>query len=203
MAPAWRLSAAVGSGRIFYETFLGDGNMYITQVGLAHALGRATLLRADGAFRSEAVDSEAYSWREFIVGTSATRELSRGFLATAGSTYRLRRYDRPIAAFGPEARQDGTLAGRMKVSNRHVELFGFMAEPRSVMNAGAAISYQLRELSTFLSPLSRSDGHDCFGLIDELVPGLATGLNDGVVIFEDAVREPVLSEVLSDVLDRV
>ena len=64
-------------------------------------------------------------------------------------------------------------------------------------------SYQRRELSTFLSPLSRSDGHDCFGLIDELVPGLATGLNDGVVIFEDAVREPVLSEVLSDVLDRV
>ena len=68
VAPAWRLSAAVGSGRIFYETFLGDGNMYITQVGLAHALGRATLLRADGAFRREAVDSEAYSWREFIVG---------------------------------------------------------------------------------------------------------------------------------------
>ena len=56
---------------------------------------------------------------------------------------------------------------------------------------------------TFVSPLSRSDGHDCFGLIDELVPGLATGLNDGVVIFEDAVREPVLPEVLPDVLDRV
>ena len=128
VAPAWRLSAAVGSERIFYETFLDDGNMYITQVELAHALGRATLLRADGAFRREAVDSEAYSWREFIVGTSATRELSRGILATTGSTYRLRRYDRPIAAFGPEARQDGTLAGRMKVSNRHVELFGFMAE---------------------------------------------------------------------------
>ena len=54
-----------------------------------------------------------------------------------------------------------------------------------------------------MSPFSRSDGHDCFGLIDELVPGLATGLNDGVVIFEDAVREPVLSEVLADVLDRV
>ena len=54
-----------------------------------------------------------------------------------------------------------------------------------------------------MSPLSRSDGHACLGLIDELVPDLATGLNDGVVIFEDAVREPVLSEVLPDVLDRV
>ena len=128
MAPAWRLSAGVGGERISYETFLGDGNMYRTQVGIAHALGRATLLRADGVFRREAVDSEAYSWREFIIGASATRELPRGFVVTAGSTYRLRRYDRPIATFGPEARQDRTLAGRMKVSNRHIELFGFMPE---------------------------------------------------------------------------
>ena len=128
LAPAWRLSAAVGGERIFYETFLGDGNMYSTQVGLAHALGPATLLRADGAFRREAVDSEAYSWREFIAGASATRELPRGFVVTAGSSYRLRRYDRPIAAFGPEARQDRTLAGRMKISNRNIELFGFMPE---------------------------------------------------------------------------
>ena len=49
-------------------------------------------------------------------------------MITAGSTYRLRRYDRPIAAFGPVARQDRTLAGRVKVSNRHIELFGFMPE---------------------------------------------------------------------------
>ena len=128
VAPAWRLSAAVGGERVSYETFLGEGNMYSTQVGLAHALGRATLLRADGVFRREAVDSESYSWREFIVGASATRELPRGFVATVGSIYRLRRYDSPIAAFGPEARQDRTLVGRMKVSNRHIELFGFMPE---------------------------------------------------------------------------
>ena len=128
VAPAWRLSAAVGGERVSYETFLGEGNMYSTQVGLAHALGRATLLRADGVFRREAVDSMAYSWREFIVGASATRELPRGFVATVGSTYRLRRYDSPIAAFGPEARQDRTLEGRVKLSNRHFELFGFMPE---------------------------------------------------------------------------
>ena len=128
VAPAWRLSAGVGGERISYETFLGDGTMYSTRVGLTHALGRATLLRADGVFRREAVDSEAYSWREFIIGASATRELPKGFVVTVGPTYRLRRYDSPIAAFGPEARQDQTLAGRLKVSNRHIELFGFMPE---------------------------------------------------------------------------
>ena len=34
-APAWRLSAAVGGERVSYETFLGEGNMYSTQVGLS------------------------------------------------------------------------------------------------------------------------------------------------------------------------
>ena len=57
VSPAWRLSAGIGGERISYETFLGEGNMYSTQVGLAHALGRATLLRADGVFRREAVDT--------------------------------------------------------------------------------------------------------------------------------------------------
>ncbi len=39
--------------------------------------------------------------------------------------------------------------------------------------------------------------------MDEFVPGLATGLDDGVVIFEDTVREPILAQVLPDILDRV
>ncbi len=47
--------------------------------------------------------------------------------------------------------------------------------------------YQRRQLLTCVCPLSQSDGHDGFGLIDEPVPGLATGLDDGVVVFEDAV----------------
>ena len=54
-----------------------------------------------------------------------------------------------------------------------------------------------------MRPISQSDGHDRLWLIDELVPGLATGLDDGVVIFEDAVGEPILAQVLPDVLDRV
>ena len=54
-----------------------------------------------------------------------------------------------------------------------------------------------------MCPISHSNGHDGFGLFDELVPGLAPGLDDGVVVFEDAVREPVLAQVLPGVLDRV
>ena len=42
-----------------------------------------------------------------------------------------------------------------------------------------------------------------FGLGDELSPCVAGGVDDGVVGFEDAVGEPVLTEILPDVLDRV
>ena len=47
--------------------------------------------------------------------------------------------------------------------------------------------YQRRQLLTCVGPISGSDGHDGFGLIDELVPCLAASLDDGVVVFENAV----------------
>ena len=128
IASTWRLSAAVGGERISYETFLGDGRLYSGQLGLAHALGQATLLQADTAFRRQALDRDAYSWREYIVGLSATRELPWGFVLAAGPSYRWRKYGAPLPVFGPNARQDRTLAGWLKISNRYIELFGFMPE---------------------------------------------------------------------------
>ena len=53
---------------------------------------------------------------EFFVGISAARELPKGFIVTAGPSYRWRDYDRPIAAFGTDARRDRTLSGQIKVS---------------------------------------------------------------------------------------
>ena len=88
MAPTWQLSASVDAERISYETFLGESAVYAAKVGLAHALGSATLLRADTVFRREVLDNDAYSWREFIVGFSVARELPRGFVMTAGPSYR-------------------------------------------------------------------------------------------------------------------
>ena len=41
------------------------------------------------------------------------------------------------------------------------------------------------------------------GLGDELSPGLAGGVDDGVEGFEDAVGEPIGAQVLPDVFDRV
>ena len=56
---------------------------------------------------------------------------------------------------------------------------------------------------TDAGPLAHANGLNGFGLIDEVVPGLAGGVYDGVVVVEDSVGEPVLSEVLPDVLDGV
>jgi len=54
-----------------------------------------------------------------------------------------------------------------------------------------------------MSPLAQSDGHDAPGVVDELVPRLAAVVDEIVVGFEDAVREPVVAHELPDVLDRV
>ena len=128
IAPAWRLSGSVGGERVSYETFLGDGHSYATHLGLIHALEKATLLRADTSFRREILDQDAYSWREFGVSLSAKREFPLGFVLSAGPSYGWREYGAPLPAFGSEPRLDRTLAGQVRVSNRHVELFGFMPE---------------------------------------------------------------------------
>ena len=54
-----------------------------------------------------------------------------------------------------------------------------------------------------MGPFSESDGHDAPGLIDEVVPGEAAMIEDVVVGFEDAVREPVFAHELPDIFDRV
>ena len=128
IAPTWRLSAAVGSERISYETFLGDGHTYATHLGLTHALEEATLLRANLGYRREILEQDAHSWREFNLGVSAKREFPWGFVLSAGPSYAWREYGAPLPVFGPEPRLDRTLAGQVTLSNRHVELFGFMPE---------------------------------------------------------------------------
>ena len=51
-----------------------------------------------------------------------------------------------------------------------------------------------------MGPVGHSDGCDPFRLGDELSPCVAGRVYDGVVVLEDGVREPVLAEILPDVL---
>ena len=70
---------------IAYENFLGDGHLYSAQLGLVHALGKATLLQADTVFRREILERDAYSWREYIVGGFGDAGVSLGFRIGCGT----------------------------------------------------------------------------------------------------------------------
>ena len=54
-----------------------------------------------------------------------------------------------------------------------------------------------------MSPIAEADRHDDPGLGDELVPGIAAVIEDGVIGGEDPVGEPVVAQELPEVLDRV
>src|SRR5437764_15450058 len=43
-----------------------------------------------------------------------------------------------------------------------------------------------------MCPIAQANGHDCPGLVDQLVPGIAAVLDDVVIGSEEAVREPVV-----------
>jgi hypothetical protein len=52
-----------------------------------------------------------------------------------------------------------------------------------------------------MSPLAQSDGHYFPRAVDEGIPGVAAVIDDIVVGFEDAVREPVVAHMLPDIFD--
>jgi len=54
-----------------------------------------------------------------------------------------------------------------------------------------------------MCPVAEAEGHDAPRLVDEAVPGEAAVIEDVVVGFEDAVRQPVVAHELPDVLDRI
>ena len=54
-----------------------------------------------------------------------------------------------------------------------------------------------------MCPLAQSDGHDFPRAFDEHVPGIAAVIDNIVVGFEDAVREPVVAHILPDIFDRI
>lgn len=54
-----------------------------------------------------------------------------------------------------------------------------------------------------MRPIAQSDGHDAPWLIDELVPSVAAMVDDVVVGFEHAVRQPVVAHELPDILGGV
>ena len=155
ITPRWQLSAALGVEEIAYESFLGDGEMYFGQLGVAHALRQATVLRAHTIFRREVLESDAYSWREYTVGLSATRELPWGFVVSGGPSYGWRTYGAPIPIYSPDRREDDTLTGWLRLSNRYVTLFGFMPE--------ITVRYERRDSNLALYDYDRTAGE--FGVV--------------------------------------
>ena len=54
-----------------------------------------------------------------------------------------------------------------------------------------------------MNPLAVSDRRDAPGLSDQLVPSITAMIDDLVIGFEDAVREPIIPQELPDVFDRI
>ena len=148
LAPTLLLSGSLGAERISYTTFLGEGSLYAAQLGLTFALDQATQLRVDWGYRLEDLEQDAYSWREVIIGASVTRELPEGFVVTAGPSFRWRGYGAPLLTLGPDPRGDETVAGQLKVSNRQIDLFGFMPE--------LTVRHEVRDSNLVLHDYERS-----------------------------------------------
>jgi hypothetical protein len=75
----------------------------------------------------------------------------------------------------------------------------FFGEPRPLPDRAYTKSHWLE----LVRPLALSDGHDLPGSVDKGIPGVAAVIDDIVVGFEDAVREPVFAHILPNIFDRI
>ena len=86
--------------------------------------------------------------------------------------------------------------------DRRASVLKLAVEPWQRLGFSASHRYQLSLIVTH-APLEQSDGHEAPWLIGEAVRGEAAMVEDVVVGFEDAVRQPVVAPELPDVLDGV
>ena len=75
--------------------------------------------------------------------------------------------------------------------------------PRVLLGRSGRISYQRLLAPTHICPIAHADGSYRVWRLCELFPCLACCFDNGVIMVEDAVGEPVGAHILPDVLHRV
>ena len=92
-----------------------------------------------------------------------------------------------------------TFAATVPMSQRHEAAAGTINPKKEVLARSRRAGELCPECSLIrelVRPLAQSDGHDLPGSVDKGIPGVAAVIDDIVVGFEDAVREPVVAHVL-------
>ena len=140
-----RLEGSGSAERIFYvNPATGDGSYKSVSLGASRALTTSTQLHGSIGYTRERVDERSRSWKEGSVSFNLTQEFPKGFVVTLSPTYQQRLYDIPILAYSRERREDKRYIGRLKLSNRSIELFGFMPT-FSVVHERRKTNYPLNE----------------------------------------------------------
>ena len=140
-----RLDGSASAERIFYvNPATGDGSYKTVNLGASRALTSSTQLHGSVGYTREKVDARSRSWKEGWVSFNLTQEFPMGFVVTLSPTYQQRLYDIPILAYSRERREDKRYIGRLKLSNRGIELFGFMPT-FSVVHERRKSNYPLNE----------------------------------------------------------
>lgn len=125
LSPRWLLSGAVSLQHLAYDDISAfDGPVASAAAGLTYGLDEVSLVRLELAAMREQAHEEPFRNSQWVLGASYYRELPWGFGISLGGSVNFARYDSRLAAFGV-TRHDDTLTGRIALSNRAIELFGF------------------------------------------------------------------------------
>jgi hypothetical protein len=126
LSPRWLLTGSIDVQKLTYDMQpLQTGPVTTVSSGVTYGIDAVSFVRMDGALIHEQTREQAFRDTQYFFGPTYYREFSHGFGVNLGVNVDFARYDAPLAAFDT-TRRDTTVNYQVGVSNRNVNLFGFM-----------------------------------------------------------------------------
>jgi len=125
--PRLQLDGAVAVQQLNYSSDYSSYTGPVTTItsGATYGLDAQSFMRLDTGIIHEQTDVSAFRDTQYFIGPSYYRELPEGFIGNLGVNADFAYFDAPLEAFGV-TRHDTTLNYQVGVSNRKLNLFGFM-----------------------------------------------------------------------------
>jgi len=127
LTPRLQLDGAVAVQQLNYSSNFSafTGPVTTLSTGATYGLDAQSFVRLDGAVIHEQTAVAAFRDMQYYIGPNYYREFPHGFTGNLGVNADFAYFDAPLAAFGVK-RHDTTMNYQVGVSNRTINLFGFM-----------------------------------------------------------------------------
>jgi hypothetical protein len=127
VSPRLQLDGSVAAQQLNYSSNYSVYTGPVTTIsgGATYGIDTQSFVRLDSGIIHEQTEVAAFRDTQYFIGPNYYHEFPRGFIGNVGVNADFALFDAPLEAFGV-TRRDTTLNYQVGISNRKINLFGFM-----------------------------------------------------------------------------